>query len=134
MSNAQAPAPAPASGGKNDPRALAIAVMAIGLTAFLMITVFTRADTLESELRDLRTKVEQNQTSLGTSLSRLQQEAAELRDQLGPAPGALVFPPRLGPPTMRDRLNQLEQRLSEQEKKIKDLEAQLAKFKDKGKP
>ena len=110
-----------------------MAVLSIGLSLLWINMLQWRVTTLESELGDARLKADQ----VAGAIALVRQEAAQLRDELGPVPGTIVapLPPlRLGPPTIRERINQLQQRLEEQDKKIKDLETQLAKLKDKANP
>ena len=121
----------PASKDKRyDQLALGMAVLAIGFGAIVMTLSLTRVDHLERELMTVRTKAEQD---LGT-LAQVRQEAAQLRDELGQVPGLPIAPPPLFKVTIRGQIHQLQQRLGKQEKKIKDLETQLAKLKDKGNP
>ena len=129
MSTAEPPPPPPRD-RRYDQLALGMAVLAIGFAVFLMNMLQGRVSDLERELMTVRAKVDQD---LG-ALAQVRQEAAQLRDELGQVPGLPIAPPPLFKVTIRGQINQLQQRLEEQEKKIKDLEAQLAKLKDKANP
>jgi hypothetical protein len=108
-----------------------LAILLLGHSLFQM----GRMATIEGDLQSAQFKATQDQQAMGQTIGLLRQEVGQLRDQLGPAPGLVVFPPLLGPgTTVRDQLTQLRQRLDAQEMKIKELEAQLAKAREKANP
>jgi hypothetical protein len=121
----------PPQGNRYDKFALALGILLLAHSLFLM----GRVTTLEGELQSAQFKATQDQQAAGQTIGLLRQEVGQLRDQVGPAPGLILVPPPLfGPPTIRSQLTQMTQRLDAQEKRIKDLEAELAKAKEKANP